>query len=170
MAEQVLGANIIDPIEELTRIRGENEALLARVSALEGASGVDRLTVDPSVRPFSRRVWIMLEENTEIPPSGHFIGIHGSWVNPETLASYAKDIKAGRMTQREAQENAKENVQFEAVLRPGEEAYVPIEVLTTLGDAIVSAPVIDPGTFQITMYRDRMRLPYRLIQGKLPKK
>lgn len=50
------------------------------------------------------------------------------------------------------------------VLRPGEEADVPMTVINILNDAIQSVPQIDPSTRQVVAYRSRLRFPYRVIQ------
>lgn len=49
------------------------------------------------------------------------------------------------------------------LLKPGEEASVPDEVLNILKDAIISVPVVDPKTAQVVGYRNRMRYPYRNV-------
>lgn len=49
------------------------------------------------------------------------------------------------------------------LLKPGEEASVPDEVLNILKDAIISVPVVDPRTSQVVGYRNRMRYPYRNV-------
>ncbi len=49
------------------------------------------------------------------------------------------------------------------MLRPGEEADVPPEVVGILNDAVMSTPVKDPSTGQVVGYRDRMRYPYRRV-------
>jgi len=46
-------------------------------------------------------------------------------------------------------------------LLPGYEADVPLGVIDILKHAIVSMPVTNPQTRQITGYRDRMRYPFR---------
>lgn len=49
------------------------------------------------------------------------------------------------------------------LLRPNEEADVPIELLAILDDARVSLPVKDPATLRVIGYRERARFPYRIV-------
>lgn len=49
------------------------------------------------------------------------------------------------------------------MLRSGEEAAVPPEIINILNDAIWDAPIVDPATRQITGYRKRLRFPYRVL-------
>ena len=48
------------------------------------------------------------------------------------------------------------------VLRPGEEADVPMSIISILNTAIMSTPVLDSGQ-RVVGYRDRLRFPYRVI-------
>jgi hypothetical protein len=74
-----------------------------------------------------KRVRILLEENSEIPPTGQFFSVNDS--------SY--------------------------VLRPGEEAEVPAELVEVLDHAIVDMPVMQGE--KIVGWRKRLRFPYRVI-------
>ena len=49
------------------------------------------------------------------------------------------------------------------ILRPGEEVDVPLPLLSVLNDAIESVPQVDPITRRVVGYRDRRRLPYRIL-------
>ena len=51
------------------------------------------------------------------------------------------------------------------LLMAGVEAEVPQEVLSVLNDAVVSVPTIDPQSQRVTGYRERLRFPYRRING-----
>ncbi len=48
------------------------------------------------------------------------------------------------------------------VLRPGEAADVPEELLSVLDTAVVSVPVKD-ASLNVIGYRDRLRFPYRIV-------
>lgn len=48
------------------------------------------------------------------------------------------------------------------MLRPGEEADVPLSVIEVLDNAIMSTPVMNAEQ-SIVGYRDRLRFPYRVI-------
>lgn len=48
------------------------------------------------------------------------------------------------------------------VLRPGEEAEVPMSIVNILDNAVMSVPIIDAGQ-RVVGYRDRLRFPYRVI-------
>ena len=48
------------------------------------------------------------------------------------------------------------------MIRPGEPVDVPPGVLEVLDHAIMSQPIVDPASQQITGYRERRRYPYRL--------
>jgi hypothetical protein len=145
-------------------LRAENAELLARIEALTRENN-SPLTHVPKAgdKPLFARVRIILEENEGIAPSGQYFGLHGSWVNPETLEALEDQVVAGDMTRHEAQRQATEKVQFEAYLRPGEEADVPVELLSILNDALTDSPVIDPITSQVLGYKQRLRYPYRII-------
>jgi len=150
---------------EVTRdLRAENAELLARIEALtrENNSPLSHIP-EAGVKPLFARVNIILEENEGIAPSGQYFGLHGNWVNPETLEELEEQVMAGSMTRQEAQIIATEKVQFEAYLRPGEEASVPVELLSVLNDALTDSPVIDPITSQVLGYKQRLRYPYRII-------
>jgi hypothetical protein len=153
---------------ELARdLRAENAALLARIEALtrENNSPLAHIP-EAGIKPLFARVNIILEENEGIAPSGQYFGLHGNWVNPETLEALEPQVEKGLMTRQEAQLKATEKVQFEAYLRPGEEASVPVELLSVLNDAIVDSPVIDPITSQVLGYKQRLRYPYRILSTK----
>lgn len=49
------------------------------------------------------------------------------------------------------------------VLRPGEEAEVPAELVNILDTAIMDTPIVDPTTKQVLGYRQRLRFPYRVL-------
>lgn len=49
------------------------------------------------------------------------------------------------------------------ILRPGEEALVPREVVNVLNDAVQEVPQIDPTTKQVVGYRKKLRFPYRVV-------
>jgi hypothetical protein len=49
------------------------------------------------------------------------------------------------------------------LIRPGEEVNVPHGVVEILDHAIMSTPVTDPNTRQVTGYRSRHRYPYRRV-------
>lgn len=49
------------------------------------------------------------------------------------------------------------------MLRPGDPASVPVEVLNVLNDAVQEVPMIDSMTNQIVGYRKKMRFPYRIV-------
>lgn len=142
----------------------QNQELQERIEALTRESNTP-LVNKPKAgdRPMFTRVKIILEESEQIAPSGQYFGIHGNWVNPETLKALEADVQDKLMTRREAQQKATETVTFEAILRPGEEAEVPVELLATLNDAMMSVPIQDPGTFQVLGYKDRLRFPYRIV-------
>ena len=53
------------------------------------------------------------------------------------------------------------------VLRPGEEADVPMSIVNILDSAVMSVPVVDSGK-RVTHYRDRLRFPYRVITASRP--
>jgi hypothetical protein len=50
------------------------------------------------------------------------------------------------------------------MLRPGEPADVPKEVIGVLDNAVQDQPQIDPTTKQIVGYRKKLRFPYRIVQ------
>lgn len=51
------------------------------------------------------------------------------------------------------------------VLRPGEEADVPLSLISILNTAVMSTPVLDSGQ-RVIGYRDRLRFPYRIVIQK----
>lgn len=51
------------------------------------------------------------------------------------------------------------------LLQAGVEMDVPVGVVDILDHAIGKVPVIEPTTRQIVGYRERMRYPYRRVQG-----
>jgi hypothetical protein len=51
------------------------------------------------------------------------------------------------------------------LLRPGEEVNVPEYLIQILDHAVMSTPVVDQDSGQVTGYRDRMRYPYRIIRS-----
>ena len=50
------------------------------------------------------------------------------------------------------------------LLRPGEEADVPMEIISTLDDAIMETPITDHNG-NIEGYRKRLRFPYRVVSA-----
>jgi len=166
-----LGSNLADVDfnaggdgDEASLLRAENAELLARIEALTRENNSPLVSVpEAGARPLFARVNIILEENEGIAPSGQYFGLHGSWVNPETLEMLEPRVLAGEITRQEAQVQATETVQFEAYLRPGEEAAVPVELLSLLNDALVDSPVIDPITSQVLGYKQKLRYPYRIM-------
>lgn len=162
-----LGGTDVDLTQDVATVNkdllAENRELLARIEALTREANTP-LTVIPEagVKPLFARVNIILEENEGIAPSGQYFGLHGSWVNPEMLEELEPRVRAGEITRQEAQTLATEKVQFEAYLRPGEEAAVPVELLSVLNDALVDSPVIDPITSQVLGYKQKLRYPYRI--------
>lgn len=53
------------------------------------------------------------------------------------------------------------------MLRAGEEAEVPVELINILNDAVMDVPMVDPTTRQVLGYRKRLRFPYRVIARDL---
>lgn len=51
------------------------------------------------------------------------------------------------------------------ILRSGEPADVPPEIINILNDAIYDAPIVDPQTQQIIGYRKRLRFPYSVVKA-----
>ncbi len=49
------------------------------------------------------------------------------------------------------------------ILRPGEEAEVPQELVNILDTAVMDTPIVDPTTKQVLGYRQRLRFPYRVL-------
>lgn len=164
-----LGENIMadDMVEENRDLKEENQELLARIEALTREANAPLVHAPKAdVRPLFAKVRIILEENEGIAPSGQYFGLHGNWVNPETLEALEEKVQAKEMTRKEAVLAATENIQFEAYLRSGEEADVPVELLSLLNDAVQDVPIIDPLTSQVLGYKSRLRYPYRIIQQK----
>lgn len=168
---QPLGNNLTPSInfngdedETVQDLRAENAELLARIEALtrENNSPLVHIPV-AGARPLFAKVRIILEDNDGIAPSGQYFGLHGNWVNPATLEALEPQVMAKEITRAQAQLQATEKIQFEAYLRPGEEADVPVELLTILNDAITEAPIIDPLTFRVMGYKKKLRYPYRLV-------
>lgn len=162
-----LGENLdMDVIEENKDLREENAELLARIEALTREANSPLVHVPAAnVKPLFARVRIILEENEGIAPSGQYFGLHGNWVNPETLESLEARVVTKEISRKEAMELATEKVQFEAYLRSGEEADVPVELLNLLNDAVQDVPIIDPLTSQVLGYKSRLRYPYRIIMS-----
>lgn len=169
--KSALGSNLLAGMDfnggadiEFQELRAENAELLARVEALTRESNSPLVHVpEAGVKPLFARVSIILEENDGIAPSGQYFGLHGNWVNPETLEALEPQVLSGELTRQAAQLIATEKVQFEAYLRPGEEAAVPVELLSILNDAMTDAPIIDPITSQVLGYKTKLRYPYRLV-------
>lgn len=51
------------------------------------------------------------------------------------------------------------------LIRAGEEVTIPMYLLEILDHAVMSTPVVDQDSGQVTGYRDRMRYPYRVIRS-----
>ena len=49
------------------------------------------------------------------------------------------------------------------ILKAGEEADVPVEIINVLNDAVMAVPQVDPSTQQVVGYRQRLRFPYRVV-------
>ena len=158
------GAFIGSEDDEKSLLKAENAELLARIEALTRESNSPLVhTPTANERPLFARVRIILEENEGIAPSGQYFGLHGNWVNPETLESLEPRVLSKELTRQQAMAQATEKVQFEAYLRPGEEADVPVELLSVLNDALTDTPIIDPITSQVLGYKQKLRYPYRLV-------
>jgi hypothetical protein len=52
------------------------------------------------------------------------------------------------------------------IIRPGEEVEVPQGVVEVLQNAVTRVPVVDPQTRQVVDYRDRTRLPFRILSRR----
>jgi hypothetical protein len=50
------------------------------------------------------------------------------------------------------------------MLKPGMEADVPLAIVDILNNAIISKPIVDPDTKQVTGFKPRLRFPYRVVQ------
>lgn len=50
------------------------------------------------------------------------------------------------------------------MLRPGDEADVPMGLISILNDAVQAVPQIDQATKQVIGYRNKLRFPYRVVQ------
>ena len=153
--------------DELAALRRELAEKNAHIEALTRESN-SPLSNIPTVgeKPLFARVNIILEENEGIAPSGQYFALHGNWVNPEMLETLESKVQSGEMTRAEATAAATEKVQFEAYLRPGEEASVPVELLTILNDALEDKPIIDPLTNQVLGYKQKLRYPYRIVSTR----
>lgn len=53
------------------------------------------------------------------------------------------------------------------MLRAGEEADVPIEVISVLESAVQEVPMVNPVTQQVEGYRKKLRFPFRVIARDL---
>lgn len=156
-----LGGTEMDEVAELRRQLREKDE---HIEALTREANTPLSNIpEAGARPLFARVNIILEENEGIAPSGQYFALHGNWVNPEVLEELEPKVQSGEMTRPEATLVATEKVQFEAYLRPGEEASVPVELLTILNDAIYDSPVIDPTTSQVLGYKPKLRYPYRVV-------
>ena len=172
MAKASLGSNIDDDItaensallEASKALAAENAELHERIAALTRANN-EPLVIKPKAgeRPLFSRIRIVLEDNDGIPPSGQFFGLKGTWVNPQTLEELEPMVERKELTRKEAYECATEKVSFDAYLRPGEPADVPVEMLGILNDAIMSIPILEAGTDRVLGYKDRSRYPYRVV-------
>lgn len=159
-----MGGSDLDELAELRRQLREKDE---HIEALTREANTP-LSLVPVAgeKPLFARVDIILEENEGIAPSGQYFALHGNWINPETLESLEDKVQAKELTRAEAQVIATETVQFEAYLRPGEQASVPVELLTILNDALTDTPVIDPITSQVLGYKQKLRYPYRIVSSK----
>lgn len=156
-----LGGTEQDEVAELRRQLAEKDAHIEALTR-EANTPLSALPT-PGERPLFARVTIVLEENEGIAPSGQYFALHGTWLNPKMLEALEPRVASKEMTRQEATVQATEKVQFEAYLRPGEEAEVPVELLTILNDALVDSPVVDPVTSQVLGYKQRLRYPYRIV-------
>lgn len=50
------------------------------------------------------------------------------------------------------------------MLKPGQPADVPVGIVDILNHAIESEPVVEDETMKVTRFRNRLRLPYRVIR------
>lgn len=106
------------------------------MAGLESNLGADFGVVPEGIK----RVRIQLEENENIPPGGQFFQVGGTDGNGNRfLHSY--------------------------MLRPGEEADVPEDLIEVLNNAVMSTPVLDAQQ-SVVGYRDRLRYPYRVISDR----
>ena len=159
-----MGGSDLDELAELRRQLKEKDEHIEALTR-EANTPLSNIPV-AGEKPLFARVNIILEENEGIAPSGQYFALHGNWVNPEMLEALEDQVQRGDMTRAEAQVAATEKVQFEAYLRPGEEASVPVELLTILNDAITDTPVIDPITSQVLGYKQKLRYPYRICTNQ----
>lgn len=161
-----LGDNLSMDMQDENKFLAEELAkAMARIEALTREPNTPLANKPkPGAKPLFARITIILEENESIPPSGQFFGYHTNWINPETLESLEERVQSQEITRKEAHVMASESITFEAYLRPGEEADVPVELLSVLNDAVTDAPIIDPVTSQVLGYRSRLRYPYRIVQ------
>lgn len=162
-----LGDNLSMDLQDENKFLSEElEKAMARIEALTREPNTPLVNKPtPGAKPLFARITIILEENEHIPPSGQFFGYHTNWVNPETLLALEPRVANNELTRKEAQVMATEAIQFEAHLRPGEEAAVPVELLSVLNDALTDAPIVDPITSQVLGYRSRLRYPYRIVSS-----
>lgn len=79
----------------------------------------------------SKRIRIILDDNDDIPPTGHPVGVNGKMY----------------------------------ILKPNEPMDVPEEVVHVLDLAVQSVPVFGADQ-KVVAFRDRPRLPYRVITAK----
>lgn len=49
------------------------------------------------------------------------------------------------------------------MLKPNMAADVPASIISILDSCVMSTPIVDPDTLQVTGYRDRLRFPYRVV-------
>ena len=49
------------------------------------------------------------------------------------------------------------------MLKANMPADVPASIIGILDTAVMSTPIVDPETMQVTGYRDRLRFPYRVV-------
>jgi len=49
------------------------------------------------------------------------------------------------------------------MLKANMAADVPASIISILDTCVMSTPVVDPETLQVTGYRDRLRFPYRVV-------
>lgn len=96
-------------------------------------------SADAGIAPSNvmRKVKIMLEENENIPPGGQFFQVGGTDpAGNRFLHSY--------------------------MLRPGEAAEVPEDLIEVLDNAVMLTPILDSQQ-SVVGYRDRLRYPYRIM-------
>ena len=123
---------------------------------------------------------IILEDSDDIPPGGQFFSIMGEREAPgakERAYALAKKLRteaelkgpptdsdiADALSMLEKQ-GVSTRIPYNRswVAQAGVEFEAPDELLEILDNAVMSVPVLAPGTKQVIGYRDRKRFPYRV--------